>query len=365
MEASKDKVKNLPNQPGVYFMKDKLGNIIYIGKSKNLNKRVRQYFQASKVRSPKIDKMIVNIADVGYQTTDTELEALILECRLIKEHKPLYNTRMKKHRTYPYLKITLNEMYPRIVVDYDVKEDGALYFGPYTRKHCVDEVVLWLEEHYPIRRCRQPINDRITSPCLYARLGKCMAPCEEKEVKQKYDQMIQKIIDFLDGRNKQPLIEMEKKMKRAAESMAFEEAIRYKIQLNALRHVSRKHAIVKMALKDQAIVAFEPLNASEVKIYFIRHGQLKGDYKIQLYDLKEQKGKASVVDFIEHFYNNGIKSNKAEGLGVAQGWVDEAQIIESWLSKHHKTYLILEDQQGKVTRGKEIKSWINRFIRDV
>ena len=237
-ERVREKLKLLPENPGVYIMKDAAGKIIYVGKAVVLKNRVRQYFQSQRNHTPKVRAMVANVADFETIMTTSEVEALILECNLIKKHRPRYNISLKDDKSYPYVKVTLQDDYPRVFLTHRILKDGARYFGPYTNVTAVHESLKLLRRLFPLRNCKT-LQDR---PCLEYHIKRCLAPCVGKVAKEEYDAMIQSVLLFLEGRTETVERELDARMKAAAENYQFELAARLRDQLAAVRkEIGRAH----------------------------------------------------------------------------------------------------------------------------
>src|SRR5690554_2391826 len=253
-----EQLKNLPDKPGVYIMKNDRDEIIYIGKAISLKNRVRQYFQSSKNHSIKVYSMVQNITEFEYIVTDSELEALILECNLIKKHRPRYNILLKDDKTYPYIKVTTGETYPRVFVTRKVLKDKAKYFGPYTSSYAVKQTIETIKRIYPIRVCNKKIGEEGIKerPCLNYHIKQCVGPCTGNVDSIKYREMIQEILQILDGKQDKLIKKLQSEMQVAAEKMEFEKAGQIRDQINALQQISEKQKMVSTSLVDQDIIAF-------------------------------------------------------------------------------------------------------------
>lgn len=332
MLSLEDKLKNLPENPGVYIMKDRYDEIIYVGKAINLKNRVRSYFQSSKNQLPKVAAMVERIADLEYIITDSELEALILECNLIKKHRPKYNIMLKDDKHYPYIKITVNEDYPRLLTVRDIKKDGAKYFGPYTDAGAVNKTLELLKNLFPIRDCNKNIEKMIGKerPCLNYHIKKCIAPCQGGVSKEEYGELIESIVMVLDGKQEEVLKELEKKMHQAAENLDFEKAAEIRDNMNSIIKIGEKQKIISSAMVDQDAIAFA-LDQGEscVQIFFIRGGKLIGREHFLIEDTKLSDSKEILSSFIKQFYDEGTVIPREI---IMQEEIDEMNIIEQWLS---------------------------------
>ncbi|MHB1394188.1 MAG: excinuclease ABC subunit UvrC [Clostridia bacterium] len=327
-----DKLKNLPENPGVYIMRDEYNEIIYIGKAINLKNRVRQYFQSSKNQHPKVAAMVERIVDLEYIITDSELEALILECNLIKKHRPRYNIMLKDDKHYPYIKITINEEYPRLLIVREIKKDGAKYFGPYTDGTAVNRTIDLLKSLFPIRYCNKNIS-RIMGkerPCLNYHIKKCIAPCQGNVSKEQYKELTDSIIMMLEGKQEEVLKRLEKKMHQAAENLDFENAAEIRDNMNSLIKIAEKQKIISSALVDQDIIAFAVDQAEScVQVFFVRGGKLIGREHFIIEDTKMSDSKEILSSFIKQFY---VSDTLIPREIILQEEIDEISIIERWLS---------------------------------
>ena len=273
MTDIKERLKKLPDKPGVYMHKDRLGNIIYVGKAVSLRNRVRQYFQSKRNMPPKVRSMVDNIADFEYITVGSEMEALILECNLIKKHRPKYNVLLRDDKTYPYIKIT-NEEYPRVIKTRLVKKDGGKYFGPYSDAGAVKKIVDLLNESFSLKRCAAssfPANFR---PCLNYHIQQCRGICNGNVSREEYDEAVDGARDFLGGRNKKIISRLEEKLTAASESLDFEQAAVYRDYIEAAKALSATQRVVLHQSKDADIVI--PARGHDevhMVIFFVREGR--------------------------------------------------------------------------------------------
>lgn len=337
MLSLEDKLKNLPDKPGVYIMKDKYDEIIYVGKAINLKNRVRSYFQSSKNQLPKVAAMVERITDMEYIITDSELEALILECNLIKKHRPKYNIMLKDDKQYPYIKITVNDDYPKVLTTRQVKKDGAKYFGPYTDAGAVNKTLDVLKSLFPIRDCNKNIGKMIGKerPCLNYHIKKCIAPCRGNISKEEYRKLIDSIIMVLEGKQDEVLKELESKMHQAAENLDFEKAAEIRDNMNSLIKVGEKQKVISSALIDQDVIAFAlEQGESCVQVFFIRGGKLIGREHFLIEDTKLSDSKEILSSFIKQFYDDSAVIPREI---ILQEEIDEINIIEQWLSSKRGT----------------------------
>lgn len=300
-------LKKLPASPGVYLMKDRDNNIIYVGKAVSLKNRVRQYFQSSRNHSKKVVSMVKNIDSFEYIITDSEVEALILECNLIKKYKPKYNILLKDDKTYPYIKVTVNEDFPRVLKVRKILKDKAKYFGPYTNVSAVNDVLDLIRDIYPIRTCNIDIDRAIRTgmrPCLNYHIKKCTGPCTGYDIKEDYKRMIDEIIMFLQGKEEKLVTMFEDKMKKAAMDLDFENAAIYRNKINSLNEVAQKQKISKLQSdNDQDVIAMANFDQEAcVQIFFIRNGKISGRERFMLDGIKDNDRSEILGSFVKQFY---------------------------------------------------------------
>ncbi|MGN0351857.1 MAG: excinuclease ABC subunit UvrC [Roseburia sp.] len=328
-----EELKKLPDQPGVYIMHDEKDAIIYIGKAVSLTKRVHQYFQASHNEGIKKAQMVKQIARFEYIVTDSELEALVLECNLIKEHRPKYNTMLRDDKTYPYIRVTLGEEFPRVLFSRQQKKDKSRYFGPYTSAGAVKDTIEMINKLYHLRTCNRTLPRDIGKdrPCLNYHIKQCMGPCQGYISKEDYRIQVEKALDFLNGNYGPIMKELEEKMLEASEQMEFEKAAEYRDLLSSVKQVAQKQKITHTDGEDKDIIA---LAADErdavVQVFFIRDGKLIGrDHfyvKVGSEDTKEQ----ILTTFIKQFYSGTPFLPKEIMLQMD---IAEREVIAEWLSE--------------------------------
>ena len=268
-----EELKKLPAKPGVYLMHDEKDNIIYVGKAISLKNRVRQYFQSSRNKGAKIEQMVTHIRRFEYIVTDSELEALVLECNLIKEHRPKYNTMLMDDKGYPFIKVTINEAYPRVMLARTMQKDKAKYFGPYTSAGAVKDTIELIRKIYNIRNCNRnlPRDEGKERPCLNYHIQQCKAPCQGYISEQEYRKSIDKVIRFLNGHYDEVLSELEAKMQEASENMEFERAIEYRELLGSVKQIAEKQKITDSRGEDRDILAVaKDSEDAVVQVFFIR-----------------------------------------------------------------------------------------------
>ena len=327
-EIVEEKLGLLPESPGVYIMKDDHGRIIYVGKAIVLKNRVRQYFQSSRNHTPKVRAMVAHVADFEIIMTHSEVEALILECNLIKKHRPRYNISLKDDKSYPYVKVTVGEAYPRVFITRRVMKDGARYFGPYTNATAVHESLKLLRHLFPLRTCRR-LQER---PCLEYHIKRCLAPCVGKVEKADYDAMIRAVLLFLEGRTEEVERELQTRMEKAAEAFHFEVAARLRDQLLAVRKVAEKQNIVTGA-GDQDAVGMARSDAGVcVQVFFIRAGKMVGREHFLLQGSEEESDEAILLAFLQQYYHRAAFVPREVLLPRAIA-DEERELLEAFLSE--------------------------------
>lgn len=330
-----EELKKLPADPGVYMMFDENDTIIYIGKAKVLKNRVRQYFQ-KRSKGVKIDHMVTHIARFEYIITDSELEALILECNLIKEHRPKYNTMLTDDKTYPFIKVTVNELYPRVFLTRKMVKDGSKYFGPYTNVYSVREILDFLHKAYQLRTCRSVLPDeKKQRPCLNYHIHRCLGCCQEYVSGEEYKKNIDKVMSFLSGNSTEIVKELKAKMQAASDALEFEKAAEYLELLKQVQDITLKQKMTQSDSEDKDIIAgaIEGEDAV-VQIFFIRGGKLIGreHYFLHIGDEEEEEEKLQSVlsNFITQFYSGTPYLPKYIML---QTELKEQSLLEEWLTK--------------------------------
>lgn len=336
-----EELKKLPGKPGVYLMHDEKDAIIYVGKAISLKNRVRQYFQSSRNKGAKIEQMVTHISRFEYIVTDSELEALVLECNLIKEHRPKYNTMLMDDKTYPFIKVTVNEPFPRVMMARRMKKDKAKYFGPYTSAGAVKDTIELIRKLYHIRSCNRSLPKDIGKerPCLNYHIHQCYAPCQGYISREEYRKSIDEVVRFLNGNYDPILKELEEKMLDASENLEFEKAIEYRELLASVQKIAQKQKITDTAGDDRDIIAM----ASEgedavVQVFFIRGGRLIGRDHFYL-KIAENDTKSEILSsFIKQFYA-GTPYIPTELMLPEE--IEDQEIIEEWLTtrREHKVRL--------------------------
>ena len=327
-----EELKKLPGKPGVYLMHDEKDAIIYVGKAISLKNRVRQYFQSSRNKGAKIEQMVTHISRFEYIVTDSELEALVLECNLIKEHRPKYNTMLMDDKSYPFIKVTVNEPFPRVMLARQMKKDKAKYFGPYTSAGAVKDTIELIRKLYHIRSCNRSLPKDIGKerPCLNYHIHQCQAPCQGYISQEEYRKSIDEVVRFLNGHYDLVLKELEEKMMAASDSLEFEKAIEYRELLTSVQKVAQKQKITDTAGDDRDIIAM----ASEgedavVQVFFIRSGRLIGRDHFYLKSAENDTEGEILSSFIKQFYA-GTPYIPAELMLPEEN--EDQDIIEEWLT---------------------------------
>ena len=329
-----EELKKLPDKPGVYIMHDKNDAIIYVGKAIILKNRVRSYFRESASHhSPKIAKMVSLVDYFEYIVTDSELEALVLENNLIKEHRPKYNTMLKDDKTYPYIKVTVADVYPRILFSRDMKKDKSKYFGPYTSAGAVKDTIELINKLYKLRTCNRklPKDANKERPCLNYHIHQCKAPCQNWISPEEYKKQVDEALEFLNGNYGKIIKELQQKMETASENLEFEEAASYRDLLNSVKQVSQKQKITDSEGEDRDVIALAREEQDVVvQVFFVRNGRLIGREHFYMTNVAEDTKGQILASFVKQFYA-GTPFIPKELL--LQEEVDEARVISEWLSE--------------------------------
>lgn len=327
-----EELKKLPSKPGVYLMHDDKDAIIYVGKAISLKNRVRQYFQSSRNKGVKIEQMVTHIARFEYIITDSELEALVLECNLIKEHRPKYNTMLMDDKTYPFIKVTVQEDFPRVLFARQMYKDKAKYYGPYTSAGAVKDTIDLIHKLYGIRTCNKqlPKMQGKERPCLNYHIHQCPAPCQEYISKEEYAKSVKKVLTFLNGDYTPILKELEEKMLEASEEMEFEKAIEYRELLNSVTKIAQKQKITSSDMEDKDVIAMSvDQHDAVVQVFFIRDGRLIGRDHFCLRIANGDSRPEVLSAFIKQFYAGTPYIPREIML---QYEIEDAALIEEWLS---------------------------------
>jgi excinuclease ABC subunit C len=336
-----DELAKLPLKPGVYIMKDETENIIYIGKAIKLKNRVRQYFRESTNHSPKIQRMVSMVSSFEYIVTDSELEALILECNLIKKHRPKYNTLLKDDKTFPYIKVTVQEAFPRVYLTRIVKKDKAKYFGPYSSAYMAKETIDIIKNIWHIRSCNRNLPKDIGKerPCLFYHIKQCEAPCYGYITKEEYHKKTEEILEFLGGKSEKLTKMLQSEMLQASEALDFEKAAKLRDQLTAVLSISQKQKIANASMEDKDVIAFASReDEALVQVFFIRNGKMIGREHFHVNGVEGASRSSVMNDFIKQYYSGTPYIPKEL---ILQEDIEEANIISNWLSdkRGHKVYI--------------------------
>ena len=327
-----EELKKLPKEPGVYIMRDDKNVILYVGKAINLHNRVRSYFRENIGRGPMIDKMVSLIARFEYIVTDSELEALVLENNLIKENSPKYNTLLKDDKTYPYIKVTVGEEYPRILFSRTMKKDKSKYFGPYTSAAAVKDTIELLNKLYTLRTCNRslPRDIGMERPCLNYHIKQCLAPCQGYVSKEQYREQVAQALEFLGGNYNMILSDLENKMKTAAEALDFEAAAGYRDLYNSVKQVSQKQKITDSVGEDKDIIAlYQDEREAVVQVFFVRDGKMIGREHYYMTNVSSDSKPEILENFVKQFYA-GTPFIPRELM--LQYEIGDQALIEKWLT---------------------------------
>lgn len=327
-----EELKKLPAKPGVYIMHDEKDSIIYVGKAISLKNRVRQYFQSSRNKGPKIEQMVTRIRRFEYIVTDSELEALVLECNLIKEHRPKYNTMLKDDKTYPYIKVTVGEEFPRILFSRTMKKDKSRYFGPYTSAGAVKDTIELMNKLFRLRVCNRnlPRDIGLERPCLNYHIKQCDAPCQGYISREAYREQVDQALEFLNG-NYKPILQMlEKQMMEASEALDFERAIELRDLLNSVKQVAQKQKITASDGEDKDVIAVSTdRKEAVVQVFFVRNGRLIGREHFYLQVAPHDNRSTIINSFLKQFYSGTPFIPKEIML---QEEIEDREVLEQWLS---------------------------------
>ncbi len=328
-----EELKKLPHVPGVYLMHDKNDEIIYVGKAIDLYNRVHQYFQAGYKRSPKIEKMVSHIAWFEYIICGSEIEALVLECNLIKEHRPHYNTMLTDDKGYPYIRITVDEEYPRILYSHQMKRDHSRYFGPYTNSKSVKDIIELLKKLYHIRSCNKnlPKETGLERPCLYYQIKQCQAPCQGYISKEEYHENVQKAIRFLNGHHQGILKELETSMKQYAADMEFEKAAEIRDLIDSVNHIASRQRMENTNSDDKDIIAMATglMNEGVISVFFVRGGKMIGREHFHMSGVVSESYNTIMESFLKQYYAATPYLPKEI---ILEHEIDDAHVIEEYLS---------------------------------
>ena len=327
-----EELKKLPDQPGVYIMHDKADAIIYIGKAKSLTKRVHQYFQKSHDEGIKKRQMVEHIDHFEYIITDSELEALVLECNLIKEHTPKYNTMLRDDKTYPYIKVTIGEDYPRVLFSRDMKKDKSRYFGPYTSVTAVRDSIDLINKIYKLRTCNRklPRDTGMDRPCLNYHIHQCAAPCQGYISREEYRERVNAALEFLNGNFGLVLKDLESRMMTASDNLEFEKAMEYRDLINSVRQIAQKQKITHTDGEDKDIIALANDDTDAVvQVFFVRDGKLIGRDHFHVRVGTEDDINSILTNFVKQFYS-GTPFIPREIM--LQDTIEDVEVLEEWLT---------------------------------
>ena len=345
----KEELKKLPNSPGVYIMHDENDTIMYVGKAVNLHNRVRSYFRSNIGRGPQIDRMVEQIARFEYIVTDSELEALVLENNLIKEHCPRYNTLLKDDKTYPYIKVTVSEDYPRVLFSRLMKKDRSRYFGPFTSAAAVKDTIDLINKIYGLRTCNRvlPRDIGIERPCLNYHMKQCCGPCIGEITKEEYRERVDRALEFLNGNYGLIIKELEQKMQKASDELDFEAAAKYRDLLGSVKVVAQKQKMTDSSMEDKDIIAIaSDENDAVVQVFFVRDGRLIGREHFYMTHVSENPEKEILLNFVKQFYAGTPFIPREIVLPEA---IEDMEIIQEWLSerKSGRVYITVPERGQK------------------
>nr|WP_307991309.1 excinuclease ABC subunit UvrC [uncultured Niameybacter sp.] len=330
----KEELKKLPSSPGVYLMKNELDQIIYVGKAVSLKNRVKQYFQQSRNHSIKTIRLVEQIKSFEYIVTSSELEALVLECNLIKRYNPKYNIRLKDDKHYPYIRVDTHTAFPRVTVVRSMKKDGAKYFGPYTDSNAMWELVELIKKTWPLRTCTRVLPRDINKEraCLNYHIGQCSGPCIAKINEEEYKSIIDEVIAFLSGKYHDIIKRLEKSMEEASMNLEFEKAALIRDQLAAIKKIEQKQTATNSSMEDQDVIAFARSEKDTLmQIYFVRQGKLIGREHFLLNDTQGEAIETLFSDFIVQFYSEATFIPKQI---LVEKMPEDQQVVEEYLSMH-------------------------------
>ncbi len=323
---------NLPDKPGVYLFKNEQGEVIYVGKAVSLKNRVQSYFQNSRFHGTKISALVSHISDVDYIVTDSEIEALILENSLIKQYKPRYNANLKDDKQYPYLKLTVQEEYSRLIITRKLERDGSRYFGPYTNAGSLRDTLKILKKVFPLRSCREKFRVRGKErPCLNHHIKYCLAPCQGHISREEYDGIVKGLIYYLEGRQEAILKNIEKEMKKASGELDFERAADLRDKYLALKQVISRQKVVSPTLKEHDVIGFaRGKRETCLQIFLIRQGKIIGKEQFTLINTEEMEDGEVITAFIKQYYSTSSSIPREIMVPVE---IQEREVLESWLSQ--------------------------------
>ncbi len=322
-------LNRLPHRPGVYLMRDAAGVILYVGKAVNLHNRVRSYFQSTQKLTPKLQKMVSRVADIDFYVASSEQEALIMELNFIKQYHPRYNVSLKDDKTFPYLKVAVNEDWSRVYVTRRYEQDGGRYFGPFSSSRSVKQTLRLLQYIFPFRICSKNITGKAPRPCLEYHLGRCLAPCTGAVSRREYGQVIREVILFLEGKREKVARDLKARMEKAAKAMDYEKAARLRDQIQAIHEVIEGEKIAAVIRGEQDVIAFvHEGDQAYVQVLFIRSNKLTGRESFLLQGTRQEEPRQIMTSFVKQYYSS---SPQVPPLLLLQYPVDERQVIKEWL----------------------------------
>ncbi|MBS1702207.1 MAG: excinuclease ABC subunit UvrC [Armatimonadetes bacterium] len=339
-----EKLKKLPKSPGCYIYKDDKGEVLYVGKAVVLRNRVRSYFQTSSRHSIRIERLVSKIRDIEWIVVDSELEALVLECNLIKQHRPPYNVRLRDDKSYPYIVIT-KEAFPRVMFTRKVRKDGGQYFGPYTSSYNVRDTLQLLHKVFPLIPCGKSwTGEEEQRPCLYYHLKRCLAPCAGMADKKEYAEVIGQVSQVLRGKEDSLIEDLKTKMEKAAEDLDFEKAAQFRDQVYAIEHTLQRQKVVNADGTDQDVIAVvKDERGAAIQMLYIRNGKLIGQNQYMLDGAADAPPGEAVQEFVKQYYSNSPEVPKEILLPVE---IDEINIVQSWLRQKRGSAVTLEVPRG-------------------
>ncbi len=324
-----EQLKQLPTSPGVYLMRDTEGNILYVGKAANLHHRVRSYFTTRQKLSPKLQRLVARVNDLDFFVTNSEQQALILELNLIKQYHPRYNVRLKDDKTFPYLKIDLNEDWPTLQITRRLEQNGGRYFGPFASAKSVRQTLKMIKKIFPFRSCSKVITGTGSRPCLEYHIGHCLAPCLGVVTKEEYAEIIKQVILFLEGKQERIVRELRRRMEKAAQLLDFEKAARLRDQIQAVEKVIEGQRIAATVRGEQDVIAFaEDKDQAYAQVFFIRSGKLTGRESFVLQGTHSEAPSQVMTSFVKQFYDS---APYVPPLLLLQYPVEDKVVIEDWL----------------------------------
>ncbi|MGV8905984.1 MAG: excinuclease ABC subunit UvrC [Acetobacterium sp.] len=351
----RNKLKELPQSPGIYMMKNLQGDIIYVGKAINLRNRVRQYFHSTQNLTPKTVILVSHIEEIETMVTDSEMEALILECNLIKKHRPRYNILLKDDKNYPWIKVTMGEQYPRIMITREHKKDGSKYFGPFTSGFAVKNTIEAILKIYPLRTCNRNVTygKKSWRPCLNYHIGQCQGPCQGNVSKEKYETEIREILDILNGRHQELIKTLKEKMQIAGASQNYEEAAKLRDQISGIQHIVEKQKIISSTKQDQDFIALaQGGDLGCVQVFHVREGKLMGSEHLFIEGIEDVEFPEIMESFVKQHYATGAFVPKE--IILKEPLVD-GNAISQWLSQlAGKKVELLRPQRGQKVRMLEM-----------